>query len=247
MDEIIKSYRDECIILRNTTEENEKRIKELLTNPIVSEFFRLYSENKELKEKLATKEQRIAHLEMSECQHAFVITGTEKDWESGRIIRTHVYHCVKCGLTNYYDVTNTNDLVDGIKSQMGFIFEDTFKNGVLLSNAIISLEDAKDVYNAIINNMPNITNAELQLTFPIVLSRMKQIIGNCQEQNGKTWNPDLWKPIGYKPVDVEPIFSQKHTGFVEYQAPEDRYEVRGIMPSSKNKTLELTPTKNTEK
>lgn len=130
---------------------------------------------------------------------------------------------------------------------MGFIFEDTFKNGVLLSNAIISLEDAKDVYNAIINNMPNITNAELQLTFPIVLSRMKQIIGNCQEQNGKTWNPDLWKPIGYKPVDVEPIFSQKHTGFVEYQAPEDRYEVRGIMPSSKNKTLELTPTKNTEK
>lgn len=79
MDEIIKSYRDECIILRNTTEENEKRIKELLTNPIVSEFFRLYSENKELKEKLATKEQRLAHLEMSECQHAFVITGTEKD------------------------------------------------------------------------------------------------------------------------------------------------------------------------
>ena len=65
MDEIIKSYRDECIILRNTTEENEKRIKELLTNPIVSEFFRLYSENKELKEKLATKEQRLAHLEMS--------------------------------------------------------------------------------------------------------------------------------------------------------------------------------------
>ena len=63
--------------------------------------------------------------------------------------------------------------------------------------------------------------------------------------NGKKWNPDLWKPIGYKPVDVKPIFSQKHTGFVEYQAPEDRYEVRGIMPSSKNKTLELTPPKNT--
>ena len=63
--------------------------------------------------------------------------------------------------------------------------------------------------------------------------------------NWKKWNPDLWKPIGYKPVDVEPIFSQKHTGFVEYQAPEDRYEVRGIMPSSKNKTLELTPPKNT--
>ena len=63
---------------------------------------------------MSVEEQRLAHLEMSECQHAFVITGTEKDWESGRIIRTHVYHCVKSGLTNYYDVTNTNDLVDGI-------------------------------------------------------------------------------------------------------------------------------------
>ena len=202
--------------------------------------------NTKLKEKLSEKEQRLAHLEMSECQHAFVLTGREIDRENGRIIRTPIYHCVKCGLTNYYDVTNTNDLVDGIKSQMGFIFTDTFKNGILLSNEIVPLTEAIDVYNAIIKNNPNTTNAELQLTFPIVLSRMKQIIGNSQEQNGKTWNPDLWKPIGYKPVDVKPIFSQKHTGFVEYQAPEDRYEVRGIMPSSKNKTLELTPPKNKE-
>ena len=245
MDEVIKDYRDKCITLRKQTKENDKRIRKLLTNPIVSEFFKLYSENIKLKEKLSVEEQRLAHLEMSECQHAFVITGREIDRENGRIIRTPIYHCIKCGLTNYYDVTNTNDLVDEIKSQMGFIFADTFRNGILLSNEIITLAEAIDVYNEIINKAPNTTNAELQLTFPIVLSRMKKIIGNSRQQNGKTWNPDLWKPIGYKPVDVEPIFSQKHTGFVEYQAPEDRYEVRGIMPSSKNKTLELTPPKNT--
>ena len=190
MDKIIKSYRDECATLRITTEENDKRIRELLTNQIVSEFFRLYSENMELKEELTTKEQRLAHLEMSECQHAFVITGTEKDWESSRIIRTPIYHCVKCGLTNYYDVTNTNDLVDGIKSQMGFIFADTFRNGVLLSNAIISLEDAKDIYNEIINNMPNTTNAELQKTFPIVLARMKKL----KEQSGPVLTKKLTPP-----------------------------------------------------
>lgn len=180
MDETIKSYRDECTILRSTTEENDKRIRELLTNQIVSEFFRLYSDNIKLKDKLSAKEQRLAHLEMSECQHAFVITGTEKDWENGRTIRTPIYHCVKCGLTNYYDVTNTNDLVDGIKSQMGFIFADTFRNGILLSNEIISLVDAKDVYNEIINISPNTTNAELQKTFPIVLARMKKL----KEQSG---------------------------------------------------------------
>lgn len=180
MDETIKSYRDECTILRSTTEENDKRIRELLTNQIVSEFFRLYSDNIKLKDKLSAKEQRLAHLEMSECQHAFVITGSEKDWENGRTIKTPIYHCVKCGLTNYYDVTNTNDLVDGIKSQMGFIFADTFRNGILLSNEIISLVDAKDVYNEIINISPNTTNAELQKTFPIVLARMKKL----KEQSG---------------------------------------------------------------
>lgn len=180
MDETIKGYKDECSNLRIKTEENDKRIRELLTNPIVSEFFKLYSENIKLKEKLSAKEQRLALLEMSECQHAFVITGTEKDWENGRTIKTPIYHCVKCGLTNYYDVTDINDLVDGIKSQMGFIFADTFRNGILLSNQIISLEDAKDVYNTIINNSPNTTNAELQKIFPIVLMRMK----NFKEQSG---------------------------------------------------------------
>lgn len=54
----------------------------------------------------------------------------------------------------------------------------------------------------------------------------------------KKWNPDLWEPIGFKPVeikdDVETMFesSQKVNSFLDYQAPEDRYEVRGIMPKA---------------
>ena len=43
MDEVIKDYKDECITLRKQTEENDKRIRELLSNPVVSEFFELYS------------------------------------------------------------------------------------------------------------------------------------------------------------------------------------------------------------
>ena len=176
MDEIIKSYRDECATLRSITEENDKKIRELLTNPIVSEFFRLYSDNIKLKEKLSVKEQRLAYLEMSECQHAFVITEFVEQKKYGEPI----YHCVKCGLTNYYDIKDTPEQVDNIKLQMGDIFIDTFINGTLLTNELISLEDAKDVYNTIIKNNPNITNAELQLTFPIVLSRMKKF----KEQSG---------------------------------------------------------------
>lgn len=54
----------------------------------------------------------------------------------------------------------------------------------------------------------------------------------------KKWNPGLWKPLGVRPVNVpEYIKPGKLNSFLDYQAPNDRYEVRGIMPSSKNETI----------
>ena len=68
-----------------------------------------------------------------------------------------------------------------------------------------------------------------------------------EEQKKQMWNPYLWKSLGINPVEVVDYIrpGQSTDGFIPYQAQEDRYEVRGIMPSSKNKTLELTPPKNT--
>ncbi len=49
----------------------------------------------------------------------------------------------------------------------------------------------------------------------------------------KQFNPALWKPVGFKEVDASgPVISEGHHGFVEYQAPDDRYEVRGVMPKA---------------
>ena len=58
-----------------------------------------------------------------------------------------------------------------------------------------------------------------------------------EEQKKQMWNPDLWKPLGIKPVEIDNyIKSEQSTGgFIPYQAPNDRYEVRGIMPSAKNR------------
>lgn len=56
----------------------------------------------------------------------------------------------------------------------------------------------------------------------------------------KQWNPDLWKPLGIKPVEIEDDYikpSEGTGGFLPFQDPATYYEVRGIMPSSKNKTL----------
>lgn len=60
--------------------------------------------------------------------------------------------------------------------------------------------------------------------------------------NKKKWNSKLWKPVGVKQVKIDDInLGQCSDEFVPYQAPDERYEVRGAMPSSKNKTLELNP------
>ena len=50
----------------------------------------------------------------------------------------------------------------------------------------------------------------------------------------KQFNPALWNPVGVKKVSIPqtPRISDGHQGFVEYQRPDERYEVRGIMPKA---------------
>lgn len=64
--------------------------------------------------------------------------------------------------------------------------------------------------------------------------------------NGRKWDPELWKPIGFKLVKIDDYIKpgQSTGGFIPYQAPEDRYVVRGIMPAPESKKLILTPPKN---
>lgn len=50
---------------------------------------------------------------------------------------------------------------------------------------------------------------------------------------GKKWNPSLWKPLGIKSVEVKDyIKPSEKKSFLDYQAPTDRYEVRGVMPKA---------------
>ena len=51
----------------------------------------------------------------------------------------------------------------------------------------------------------------------------------------KVWNQDLWKPLGIKEVDAKDYPCRnngKLNSFLDYQAPNDRYEVRGLMPKA---------------
>lgn len=49
----------------------------------------------------------------------------------------------------------------------------------------------------------------------------------------KKLDPSLWKPIAFKKADVKDYsIPGKKKSFLDYQAPKDRYEVRGIMPKA---------------
>ena len=169
----IKKLNKEITILRKINLDYEKQMVELLMIPEVREFYNIITDNEKIKNTLKTKEKEYTLKSMQECEHAFVITEIVKESECGCIRRTPVYHCVKCGLTNEYDVKEINDLVDEIKSQMAFIFGDTSMNGVLLSNEVISLIEAIDVYKGIVAINQNITNSELKKLFPSVLLRIQ--------------------------------------------------------------------------
>ena len=233
----LEELNEQIKVLRKVNLDNEEKLLKLLQIPEDREFYGIFIDNEKIKSTLKNFNEQYILENMEHCHHAFVITEMEKIWESGRTVKTPIYCCVKCELTNKYDVCDMNDLVDNIKSQMAYIFADTAKNGIVLSKEIISLQDAIEIYKHIITTNPNITDEELKLQFSSIVSSKKS---NSEEpsynsnKKEKQFDPSLWKPIGYKPVDVKPVYSQKHTGFVEYQAPEDRYEVRGVMPPAKN-------------
>ena len=161
----IKKLNEEILVLRKLNLDNENKIAELLMIPEVREFYNIITDNEKVKNTLKTKEKEYTLKSMQMCKHAFIITEIVKDSERGCIRKTPIYHCVKCGLTNEYDVKEINDLVDDIKSQMAFIFGDTSMNGILLSNEVIDLIEAIDIYKGIIVANQNINNSELKKSF----------------------------------------------------------------------------------
>ena len=171
MSKKLTRLRERVNVLNHQKELNESRLNELLENPLVKEFRKIFITNEEIEAKLSTAEERLAICEMQECEHAFIITDIITDRECDRIVRNPVYHCVRCGLTNHHDLLDLNDIVDYVKGQMGNIFGDTSMNGTLLSKEVISVDNMVKI-NKIISINPNITNEELKQVVGKLLTTM---------------------------------------------------------------------------
>lgn len=164
MSKELEYLREDYQNAKNIVEANNKILEGLLQEPLVRLYRETYIQNEEEKTKLETLGTSLAIQEMMECEHIFV--RTEKTSES-------IYHCLKCGLTNEYEVKRVNPItLSTTEHNMSYIFYKTRKNGIVLNErCIYPLEFAKEIYEQIQNNIKTLSNEELKMYFLVVLSK----------------------------------------------------------------------------
>lgn len=258
MDETIKSYRDECTISRNTTKENDKRIK--------------YEKNLLRQFELFSDDMLLSILKTSIAEYMLLVKSEQKAIDFMKLHGINNFP-----ILNKITKEKTEKLIEVAKLRNITIPDEFFLVNISTDDVIARIQqfkyeeicwieehsylydltdpdyDTNDIMNLITANCTSeeaIKKIDRYYNYLINSYRIYQETN--QENlidlgNGKKWIPDLWKPIGYKPFEIDDYIKpgQSTGGFIPYQAPDDRYEVRGIMPSSKNKTLILTPPKHT--
>ena len=151
-------------------EKNKEKLQELLKDENVRKFINILEENRRLN--LGIKQ------DMEECSHIFVMTDVCKE---GNV----VYHCLKCGLTNEYDVKMDSKVLTELEIQITDIFKRTFVKGIILGDGVCKLNVAREVYDFIKRNSGPITKDKLQEAFShgypkFVEMREKGTLGKCQ-------------------------------------------------------------------
>lgn len=158
--------------------ENDKKIQELLKDENVRKFINLLDENNRLTKGLIQG--------MEECSHTFVMTEV---CEEGNV----VYHCLKCGLTNEYDVKKQDKILTQYEIEMSDIFKKTFAKGVIVGIAD-KLSVAREVYDFIKRENSSISHAELQEAFVRAYPKFVELkergtLGKCKPKKSAA---ELW-------------------------------------------------------
>lgn len=119
-------------------QEVSKKLKELIKDERVKEYIHIITVMKAVNLMLVE--------EMTKCNHIFVKTKENSD--------TSIYHCLKCGLTNNYELKNTS--LDELQKSMKEIYEKTFLNGTIIYDEECNLHTAKKLYDMIVSCNENI-------------------------------------------------------------------------------------------
>ena len=161
----LEKIRNDRKYIISRLEENDKRLSELLQDEKVREYLSVMKDSEILRSFLQINEANLRYSEIEKCKHIYVVTDeVENDSYCDGVAK--VYHCLKCGLTNEYEVKNIEvNLLDTVQLGMFRLFKESAFESYVIGDEIYSLELAKTIYQVIINENPNITNAELELRF----------------------------------------------------------------------------------
>lgn len=159
MNSEVERLKSELDTLASLKKSNTERMEELLKDEKVRKFFDLYKSTMSVSELLEKKNKEFIVERMRFCDHALVISDT-----LGENDEKKVYTCIKCGVTNKYELLDMEELVYYPKTVMGQIFRDTFLNSVLIYDNVIDvpIEEVSKIYNLIIEDNPDISLYELR-------------------------------------------------------------------------------------
>lgn len=170
MNEKLESMREECDSLELLIKKNDELLAELLQDEKVRKYLEVSKDNAELKSKLSNLLLELACAEIRECNHVFVKTDVVYDRsDRDRVIRRNVYHCLKCGLTNEYEVKEIpKSRLNKLQKEMWELYYGNACNGIFVTDQVYSLDRARIVYDGMMSIRPNITPVELKEVFPIL-------------------------------------------------------------------------------
>lgn len=104
-----KVSQEELLNMKRTLEEGKKRsqileeeLNDLTRKTLVAKYISLFDEYKSTLNIIKRLEEEIPYQEMLNCDHYFVITDVEHDFDGHRTDTYNIVTCVKCGLTNRY-------------------------------------------------------------------------------------------------------------------------------------------------
>ena len=169
-EKFIERTKKERDSLEHAIRENDELLEELLQDEKVRKYLEVSKDNDELKTKLSNMLLELACKEIMECKHVFVKTEVVCDRsDRDRVIRKGVYHCLKCGLTNEYEVKEVpKSRLNNLQREMWELYYGNACNGIFVTDQVYSLDRARIVYEGIMSMNPNITSVELKEVFPIL-------------------------------------------------------------------------------
>lgn len=154
---------------------SQERIDELEKNALVKEYIILIKQLKTLKKDYVKLNEKLEEEKMLNCKHLFIKTSNNDCVDFEMRGSNPILCCIKCGLTNLYDESEINrEWLNPLEQKMGRIFYKTEKNGILVSNKVVSdINFAKEKLDSLLQNFPGASDEEIVEYLKISLENSK--------------------------------------------------------------------------